>query len=747
MARQFLSPIDMGGNKLLNLGDPTDPFDAANKAYVDVVSRVPDVLVLASDQPASAIEAFGGRDNVFVCSGVNDQDTINDAIEYAAALYDRNSFSGVFGISTQAAVVRLSGGRFTISGSTGIQIRTGVKIEGSGYLTELLATSCTAPGVINLASDQEHLCQVAHLWLNGNGNSGGPCNAIDYDMTDATNDDPGGMSGYPSSSPDSYHELVGLYITDFDGSLYPNRKGVYFHCDDGVTHNRGWMMDRLQIRRISGVGIHVLDSPDGYISNTHVGTVAYGSTLSETDGRSRGVGYLIESPNVKMANNKAFYTEGWGLYADGGRLTCSVMEVQECAYGLRSNSRNSTFSGLLVDSCSNQGLVIDADSNTITGLMVTKAAPRYTAMANGVRIESGVYDCILIGSVTIPNITTRFTDASGNDDSHFVRISGDDPMIVIDQISGSGGAASLDELSDVDVTTNPPEHDDVLAFDSGSGLWTPSTLELDAVPSGMLEPVDGMIVRQAGTPPGDMFPGADVAAWESAGGPMYWGITGSMRLLYRDDIDPVNTGIYFYDAEAHTFTRTNDADTTAKMDHRLVSVKSFTSSWSPIIYHLTADDPTAAMGVAVWSGSLMASRSDLDNLRLQGPLGVIGYATDSESRSLTTTISDAPGLSVNLNNVPPWRLLKVTVSARHSSSSGNAVQIQIADGSDVILNDGTGAFWPHVRASQSDTAVFLLSGLSGSFTIKVKANVNSGTGALRGDIQTSQLIVEDVGPG
>src|SRR5690606_11229294 len=98
MARQFLSPIDMGGNKLLNLGDPTDPFDAANKAYVDVVSRVPDVLVLASDQPASAIEAFGGRDNVFVCSGVNDQDTINDAIEYAAALYDRNSFSGVFGI-------------------------------------------------------------------------------------------------------------------------------------------------------------------------------------------------------------------------------------------------------------------------------------------------------------------------------------------------------------------------------------------------------------------------------------------------------------------------------------------------------------------------------------------------------------------------------------------------------------------------------------------------------------------------
>jgi len=52
-----------------------------------------------------------------------------------------------------------------------------------------------------------------------------------------------------------------------------------------------------------------------------------------------------------------------------------------------------------------------------------------------------------------------------------------------------------------------------------------------------------------------------------------------------------------------------------------------------------------------------------------------------------------------------------------------------------------------VRATQSGTAVCLLAGRSGSFTIKVKANVNSGTGTLRGDVQTSQLSVEDVGPG
>lgn len=46
--------------------------------------------------------------------------------------------------------------------------------------------------------------------------------------------------------------------------------------------------------------------------------------------------------------------------------------------------------------------------------------------------------------------------------------------------SGCGGGplvGVLDDLSDVDTTSDPPDDNDVLAFDAESGLWTPATLQ------------------------------------------------------------------------------------------------------------------------------------------------------------------------------------------------------------------------------------------------------------------------------
>lgn len=128
--------------------------------------------------------------------------------------------------------------------------------------------------------------------------------------------------------------------------------------------------------------------------------------------------------------------------------------------------------------------------------------------------------------------------------------------------------------------------------------------------------------------------------------------------------------------------------------------------------------------------------------------GVLGRSTMSvDMNPITTTISDVTSLdAVSLTGVPAGRLLKCTFSARYSASSGEAVNVQVADGSNTIVSSGTGAFWPHVRASQSGFASFFLTGLSGSVTLKPRVSTSSGNGRIRGDVERTEFVVEDIGP-
>lgn len=141
-----------------------------------------------------------------------------------------------------------------------------------------------------------------------------------------------------------------------------------------------------------------------------------------------------------------------------------------------------------------------------------------------------------------------------------------------------------------------------------------------------------------GTIPGlEMFPGDDLAAWESVtvtlpdgtytGVPAVWDVPvdeGMVRVLYADLVDPTRTGVYDY-TPGVSFVRSSDANTTAELHNRYASARLnrnhtdnspvTLNAWGfiPNILYLTAADPTDAIGTASWRFNVVA---DLDTVQV-----------------------------------------------------------------------------------------------------------------------------------
>lgn len=383
------------------------------------------IHVISNDAPAE-IKALAS-DYVLVCDGTADQSEINTAIQKAAALYSRNSHSGVNGTSLQLAKVQLSGGRFNISSA--IQMRSGVWLEGAGWLTELRSVNCNDPGLITLASVHEHGCHVTSLWINLN--NSGTCNGVEFDMTDSSNNNPAGVSGYPSTSPDSYHLLRDLYITDGENagantdhaSGNDGRIGIrMYDYSSGSGHNRGNIIDACQIRRMSGHGISMEGASDCFISNCHIGTIGYDDGANgTTDINASGI--FNEGANNRFSNNKAFYIQGPGFWQYEGTSGCTIscLEVQDSIVGVRTWSKLNNWSGITIDCCL-VGIDIDHDSNNFTGVMVMKAAQRFAgSMTVGVRINVDCGYNFVTGHSSSTGITAPFTN-NGSTSTNYVML-------------------------------------------------------------------------------------------------------------------------------------------------------------------------------------------------------------------------------------------------------------------------------------------------------------------------------------
>jgi hypothetical protein len=124
-----------------------------------------------------------------------------------------------------------------------------------------------------------------------------------------------------------------------------------------------------------------------------------------------------------------------------------------------------------------------------------------------------------------------------------------------------------------------------------------------------------------------------------------------------------------------------------------------------------------------------------------------GYVMrNSANFTITTTLADVTAMTVTFTPVT-GRLYRATFSARASNvSAAQNVITKLTDGSNVVKNSTAG-----YMIGTGDTTVYLsavLSGLSGSTTLKIRAQVNTLSNAIFvGDSETFySFSVEDIGP-
>jgi hypothetical protein len=365
----------------------------------------PQIVVASADAPASVRSSAD-----FVCDGTADQVQINQALALAAPLTSRGALASPAGAAQRGRVL-LTGGRFNCSGA--ILMHTATHLMGMGMGgTEVRAVSITGGGLIMLAHKGVHLAEVSHMMLEGNYSSGGTCSGIYFDMTDSQNSD---VSGYPSTSPDSYHLIHDLFVNGFDNNTL-NRHGIWLGSAS-TANNRGNIVDRCQVRNISGNGIHFQAASDSFIANCHVGTIG-------------GSGYRIATGNMKVANCKSFYCDQYGFYATSGRGTLSGFESQDDNTGIFLDAEPWTCAALTADTSRVAGIRVGSPGVVIAGFHVFKRGGgrtnwpggSSTAQDIGLHLDASHADLNLTGVVDGPSgITSAVTGTAGA--RSFVRVS------------------------------------------------------------------------------------------------------------------------------------------------------------------------------------------------------------------------------------------------------------------------------------------------------------------------------------
>lgn len=373
-------------------------------------------IFVASSQSSASDKARAH----YVCDGAADEVEIQAAIDRASVLTanaktDNTGATGDLSShsagasATQAGKVVLMGGNYFIAAA--IRLRTGVWVQGSGFLTSLWAKANNGTAVFRLnpqaglAGDGSaaHLTYVSNLWVYGNYGSGGTCSAFNYNMSNS-GDDPYKTKGYPAINPDAYHYIVDVLITGFAGA---NRDGVNFNSA-GTANHRANILRGLQIRDCGRDGISFSAASDSYISECHIG------------GSGR-YNYNIGTGNTKITACKSFYSGTAGFYFGSGRGTVTGLEAQDDKIGYFFDGTPYTATGLTGDSCETN-YKIDTDRLVMTSFSgFNRGGARYAATITSLMFDATYADMMILGQVDDANTTTKISGTVGS--RSFMRVS------------------------------------------------------------------------------------------------------------------------------------------------------------------------------------------------------------------------------------------------------------------------------------------------------------------------------------
>lgn len=217
----------------------------------------------------------------YVCSGSNDQATINDAVQAA--------YPGASGLG---GVVQLSPGTFNCSGAVKLRRRT--SLLGAGRATILSASSGWGGGVIEPFDNGTDKVSVGFLAIDGNYQN---VHGIYFNVTD--------NGSFDDGSPDAANFFTDLYI------YAPGLDGIRFEG----SRMRAANVSKIRVWNPGGYGYY-LDSPDGFYTQCEVGS-------------SGLAGFSLRSSNNRITNSKAWYSDGSGFEILAVRNQLAACESQD----------------------------------------------------------------------------------------------------------------------------------------------------------------------------------------------------------------------------------------------------------------------------------------------------------------------------------------------------------------------------------------------------------------------------------
>ena len=369
----------------------------AASATPGVGSRPMRITVASKDAPA-----YIRAEANYVCTGTNDQNTINAAIAEAA--------TGPIAGSSERALnaVELSGGQYNCSGS--VLLRSGVDVLGAGPFASILrAVNLTAAsgagtrvGLVKLFDLNTHGCGIHGMTLEGGGAGGGTCDGLVY-----CNDTGSNPSGYPYTSPDPYCYAHDLYVRGFKGAGVggAGRNGLYAEAD-----MRGTYFHSSTVRDCSGDGVVLNGTPDSHVDRIHVGGCD-------------GYGININSGNNKVTNCKAFYCETGGMRLSGNRGTFSCLEVQDSVVGFDIGGTPCVVSAITADTNRDDGIIVRGTGVSLDGFQVfVRGGGRYASQLRGLTFTGAPAEVTVMGRVVTASIGTKVSGAPGA--NSFVRVAG-----------------------------------------------------------------------------------------------------------------------------------------------------------------------------------------------------------------------------------------------------------------------------------------------------------------------------------